>query len=148
MTKAFILWTDPFVLFRIVRRLSSFALSKRIIGWFLAHMSFVLPLQRLRETETLMAFHHPEPAYPLHILLVPKQAVGKLSDLDPTDTRLLSDLLVVVQSLVREFGLEHSGYRLIVNGGMYQDFHLLHFHLVADKWTQSPSSTLVLNTPS
>jgi histidine triad (HIT) family protein len=148
MTKAFILWTDPFVLFRIVRRLSSFALSKRIIGWFLAHMSFVLPLQRLRETETLMAFHHPEPAYPLHILLVPKQTVGKLSDLDPTDTRLLSDLLVVVQSLVREFGLEHSGYRLIVNGGMYQDFPLLHFHLVADKWTQSPSSTLVLNTPS
>ena len=30
------------------------------------------------------------------------------------------------------FILAESGYRLIVNGGKYQDFPYLHFHLVSD----------------
>jgi len=45
---------------------------------------FILPVDRLRETATLLAFCHPTPAY-----------------------------------------------RLIVNGGEYQDFPYLHFHLVS-----------------
>ena len=35
-----------------------------------------------------------------------------------------------IQSLVHEFYLE-DGYRLIANGGAYQDIPILHFHLVA-----------------
>ena len=35
------------------------------------------------------------------------------------------------QSLVDEFKL--PAYRLIVNGGEFQDFPQLHFHLIADK---------------
>lgn len=125
---------NPSVFLHVLRGLFSHAFSKRIVGWFFAHMSFAIPFHRLRETETLLAFHHPQPVYPLHILLVPKQAVGKLSDLDPADSRFLSDLLAAVQSLVSEFGLEQTGYRLIVNGGEYQDFPHLHFHLIAERW--------------
>ncbi|MEZ4510613.1 MAG: hypothetical protein R3C62_01950 [Chloroflexota bacterium] len=40
-------------------------------------MSFLIPVQRLRETATLLAFHHPKPSYPLHILLVPKRPLGQ-----------------------------------------------------------------------
>jgi histidine triad (HIT) family protein len=100
-----------------------------LIGWIFAHLSFVLPVKRLRETETLMAFHHPKPAYPFHILLVPKKAVVSLNELDLTDTRFLSDLYSTVQNIVSEF--EIPAYRLIVNGGEYQDFPQLHFHLVS-----------------
>ena len=93
-------------------------------------MSFVIPVQRLRETETLMAFHHPNPSYSFHVLLVPKKAVASLKDFDSKDTTFLSDLYSSVQSLVEEFHL--VAYRLIVNGGEYQDFPQLHFHLVSD----------------
>lgn len=92
-------------------------------------MSFAIPVQRLRETETLMAFHHPKPSYPFHVLLVPKKSILSLKDLDATDTALLSDLYSTVQTLVDEFQL--PAYRLIVNGGEYQDFPQLHFHLVS-----------------
>src|ERR1041385_3487241 len=101
-----------------------------LIGWLFAHMSFAIPVKRLRETETLMAFHHPKPAYPFHVLLVPKKAVASLTELDPTDTVFLTDLYSTVQNLVNEFHL--SAYRLIVNGGEVQDFPQLHFHLVSD----------------
>ncbi|MGD8402756.1 MAG: HIT domain-containing protein [Anaerolineales bacterium] len=92
-------------------------------------MSFVIPAERLLETESLLAFHHPKPAYPLHIVLVPKEAIPSLMELDPSST-FLSDLFATVQSLVAEFQL--PAYRLIVNGGEYQDFPYLHFHLISD----------------
>ncbi len=100
------------------------------IGWVFEHMSFVIPVERLRETETLLAFHHPKPAYPFHVLLVPKKAVASLKEFDAGDSAFLSDLYATVQSLVDEFHL--SAYRLIVNGGAYQDFPQLHFHLIAE----------------
>jgi histidine triad (HIT) family protein len=101
----------------------------KLVGWIFAYMSFVIPAERLLETESLLAFHHPKPAYPLHIVLVPKEAIPSLMELDPSST-FLSDLFATVQSLVAEFQL--PAYRLIVNGGEYQDFPYLHFHLISD----------------
>ena len=93
-------------------------------------MSFVIPVKRLRETSNLIAFQHPSPSYKVHILLVPKRQIQSLADLDPSDTAFLADLYSAVQSLVQEFELK--AYRLIVNGGEYQDFPHLHFHLISD----------------
>ncbi|MBK9006266.1 MAG: HIT domain-containing protein [Anaerolineae bacterium] len=100
-----------------------------LIGWMFAHMSFAIPVKKLRETETLMAFYHPKPAYPFHVLLVPKRAVKTLMEFDSTDSVFLTDLYSTVQSLVKEFHL--TAYRLIVNGGERQDFPQLHFHLIS-----------------
>ncbi len=101
-----------------------------VIGWIFEHMSFAIPVQRLCETDTLMAFHHPKPSYPFHVLLIPKKAIASLEEFDAKDSKFLTDLYSSVQSLVDEFHL--TAYRLIVNGGDYQDFPLLHFHLVSD----------------
>ncbi len=107
---------------------------RRFIGWMFEHMSFAIPVKRLRETETLMAFHHPKPSYPFHVLLVPKKAVVSLKELDPK-THLPHRFVFHRQSLVEEFHL--PAYRLIVNGGEYQDFPQLHFHLISDVEGQS-----------
>jgi len=93
-------------------------------------MSFAIPVKRLRETENLMAFYHPKPSYKFHVLLVPKKAVASLKEFDLKDSIFLTELFSTVQSLVDEFHL--SAYRLIVNGGAYQDFPQLHFHLISD----------------
>ena len=107
----------------------------RIVGWFVcylfAKMSFVIPVKRLRETKTLIAFYHPQPSHDVHILLVPKKAVKNFSDLSTEDTDFLTDLVNVVKSLVLELELEEPGYRLVVNGGLYQDIPQLHFHLIS-----------------
>jgi histidine triad (HIT) family protein len=101
-----------------------------VIGWIFAHMSFAIPVKRLRETDTLMAFYHPKPSYPFHVILAPKKQISALTELDLNDAEFLSDLFATVQSLVKEFDLK--AYRLIVNGGEFQDFPHLHFHLVAE----------------
>lgn len=113
-----------------MRRVFNLPLLSRTIGWVFAKMSFILPVNRLRETDTLLVFYHLKPAYPFHVLIVPKKAVQTLADLDVNDIAFLKDLFFVVQNLVEEFHL--SAYRLIVNGGEYQDFPQLHFHLISN----------------
>jgi histidine triad (HIT) family protein len=95
----------------------------------LNHLPFALSVKRLCETDSLLAFFHPQPSYPFHVLLVPKQAVRSFSDLNPASP-FLADLVTAVQSLVGEHHL--TAWRLIVNGGEYQEFPHLHFHLVSD----------------
>ncbi len=90
-------------------------------------------MSKLRDNETFIAFFHPAPSYPMHILLVPKRKYRSLIEVSTDDVELLKDLIDVVRSLVEEFDLETAGYRLIVNGGEAQDVKLLHFHLVADE---------------
>ena len=101
------------------------------MGWLFAHVSFLLPVDRLRDTETLLAFHHPRPVYPVHILIVPNRRLANLLDLQTADADFLLELIATVQSLITEFGLETVGYRLITNGGPYQDIPQLHFHLIS-----------------
>jgi histidine triad (HIT) family protein len=104
---------------------------RRLLSWFITHMSFAFPAHRLLDTETLLAFHHPQPSYPLHILLVPKKPLQSLMDIAPNDKQFLIDLIESVKILVMQFDLERRGYRLITNGGPNQDFPYLHFHLVS-----------------
>jgi histidine triad (HIT) family protein len=101
----------------------------RIFIWILNHVPFAIPVERLRETGSLLAFFHPKPANPFHVILIPKKAIRSFSDLEPADP-FLADLVSAVQSLVGEYHL--TAYRLIVNGGEYQEFPHLHFHLISE----------------
>jgi histidine triad (HIT) family protein len=112
-----------------------FLARSRLGGWLirkgLKHMNFAIPVQRLRETETLLAFNHPKPSYRVHILIVSRSGYRTLMDIPLEDSAFQHDLFETVQSLVHEFGLETTGYRLVVNGGSYQDVPVLHFHLIS-----------------
>jgi histidine triad (HIT) family protein len=99
--------------------------------WIIAKMSILIPSKRLYETASLVAFNHQQPSYPVHILLVPKKHIVSLADLSMNDSGLIEDLLSAVHALTLELDLDKIGYRLIVNGGAYQEFARLHFHLVS-----------------
>jgi histidine triad (HIT) family protein len=96
----------------------------------IANMNKFFPRQVVSETDTLVCFHHPRPEYPIHILLVPKEEIRDLLQFDPENQAFLRDLFTEVFRLVQELSLEQKGYRLILNGGDYQDFPQLHFHLI------------------
>lgn len=97
------------------------------------NMPWIIPVKRLAETDTLLAFPHPAPAYPVHILIVPKRIYASITAVRIDDTEFMRDVFQTVQLLIKELNLEASGYRLICNGGTYQDVPLLHFHLISDR---------------
>ena len=124
-----------------------FSLAKTWIGgvfihWIFAYFSFVIPGEKLIETDTLIAFHHPSPSYPLHVLIVPKAKYRSLQDLPSDDQVFETGLFTAVKELVQRLRLDEFGYRLIANGGSAQDVDHLHFHLVSDSYeSESRSST-------
>lgn len=75
--------------------------------------------------------HHPQPRYPTHILLVPKRRLSSLHAADDADD-LIAEIARVARNLVLRLGLEHEGYRLIINGATYQEIPQLHAHLVSE----------------
>jgi histidine triad (HIT) family protein len=113
-------------------RLAITPFGSKVAGWLFSYTLPILPLKRVEETGRLLAFHHPRPSYPFHVLIVPKKRLSRLEELSPSDVAVFQDLLMIVKKLVNRYNLAASGYRLILNGGRYQDFPYLHFHLVSD----------------
>ena len=72
-------------------------------------MSWTIPVKRLHETDSLMAFYHPSPSYPVHILLVPKRAYANITAISPNDATFHSDLFQTVTKLVTDLSLEKKG---------------------------------------
>jgi len=114
-----------------LRRLANVRIFRPVLIWGLINMNDWLPINKISETDSLVCFYHPQPVYPVHILLVPKEQLRNLSQLKPQQSDFLQDLITTVQSLIVELDLEERGYRLILNGGKYQDFPRLHFHLTS-----------------
>ena len=101
-----------------------------ILHWIFTYFSFAIPGKRLAERDSVLAFHHPSPSYPLHILIVPKAKYRSLADLPSDDHLFEVELYSLVNELVKMFKPVLKGYRLIVNGGKNQEVDHLHFHLI------------------
>jgi histidine triad (HIT) family protein len=103
-----------------------------LIGWTFAYMHHFLPVNRLYETERVLAFCHPQPSHRVHVLIVPKQAIPSVLALTAEHGPLLQDVFTTAQEVVKLLELETNGFRLVVNGGAYQDVMQVHWHLIAD----------------
>ncbi len=102
------------------------------VGVLFARHSRWLPVRRVRETPGALAFWHPRPAYACHILIVPKRALRSLADLQPGEPNPAGEMLLLARSVARDLGLDARVYRLVLNGGAYQDVPQLHLQLVSD----------------
>jgi histidine triad (HIT) family protein len=104
------------------------------VRFIFKYMNPLLPMDRLCENRDWLAFHHPQPEYSLHILILPKQWVARLSDAPEGQPGFYLSLFELVKQLVECFDLEAVGYRLITNGGPNQSIPQWHWHLVSAGW--------------
>lgn len=119
--------------FQILRSTMDLRPVRRAFIWWVVKMSDSLPVEKISETDNLICFYHPQPAHPIHILLMQKRDIQDFSQLDPDAGDILEDLVHMVNELVVALNLQAKGYRLIVNGGKYQEFPQLHFHLISEE---------------
>lgn len=87
------------------------------------------PVEVVRETESVLAYHHTRPFWPVHIVVVPKRHVPSLTDLGDAPEGLLGELMEVVRSVASEVEGAHGAARVLTNLGEYQDSKHLHFHV-------------------
>jgi len=104
-----------------------------LISFLFAHADKLVPVNRLRETANWLVFTHPNPTYQVHILIVPKRQITNWMQLPVDDPTLYVEFVALTQRMIKDFCLEDAGYRIIVNGGINQDFPHLPIHLMAGK---------------
>ena len=93
-----------------------------------------LPADIVYEDDSCLAFKDINPVAPIHILVIPKKRIEKISDSNTEDKELLGHLFLVAGNIARDLGIEDA-FRLVVNNGAgaQQTVFHLHIHLIAGR---------------
>ena len=89
-----------------------------------------IAVKKAKETDNILAFYHTKPSWTLHIVIVPKKHIANLLE---ANMETIKEIFDVAQQLIEDLELDKKSYKLIVNGGSFQDSQHLHFHLVSGK---------------
>ena len=94
-----------------------------------------IPSRIVHEDDEVLAFEDLHPQAPVHILLIPKRHVARLSDLTDGDGALVGRLVLTARRIAADRGIAGRGYRLVANcgddGGQTVDH--LHLHLLGGR---------------
>ncbi len=89
------------------------------------------PVQKIIETDGVLAFHHTRPFYPVHVVVIPKRHIGSLLTLEEEDNNLLLELFGVIRQVASRIVEKHGACRVMTNLGEYQDSKHLHWHVAS-----------------
>jgi len=99
-----------------------------------------IPARIVCETDDFIAFHDVHPQAPVHILIVPKRAIPRLSEATAAAADLLGRMLLASREIAATAGLAAGGYRLVINNGpdAGESVPHLHIHLLGGRSLQWP----------
>lgn len=87
-----------------------------------------IPKEFTYEDKDVMVFPDIHPRKPVHLLIVSKKHIKEFAAIKDLD--LLKDMGKVIQEMIKKFGLDIKGHRLVINGGGAQLVDHLHIHIM------------------
>lgn len=99
-----------------------------------------IPAKIVYEDENLIAINDANPQAPIHLLLIPKQHLKSIMEINGENAQILEQIIKLAQKLAEEFGIDEKGFRLVVNTGNDggQTVPHLHFHLLGGRFMKWP----------
>lgn len=100
-----------------------------------------IPADVVYESENVMAFKDINPQAPVHILIIPKIEIPRISDLNlDKHSEILSEIFSTANNLAKDFQIDKDGYRLVFNCGSNggQEVEHLHLHLLGGRQMKWP----------
>jgi histidine triad (HIT) family protein len=88
------------------------------------------------EDYTVAAFNDLNPQAPVHVLIIPKKHIARISDVtDGDDAALMGHIMVVANNIAAERGISEGGYRVVANCNedAGQSVWHIHFHLLGGR---------------
>ena len=94
-----------------------------------------IPAKIAHEDGDLLAFHDIHPQAPVHIQLIPKRHIARVSELTQESVGLLGKLVLAANDLARQLNIAEPGYRLVINcnPAAGQSVYHLHLHLLGGR---------------
>ena len=99
-----------------------------------------IPADIVYEDDRVVAFRDVAPQAPTHILVIPRQHISTLNDLNENNKELIGHILYVAKTIAAAEGLAEDGYRVAMNcnsHGGQTVFHI-HLHLLGGRQMQWP----------
>jgi histidine triad (HIT) family protein len=87
------------------------------------------------QDDEFVAFHDVNPQAPVHVLIIPREHIPTVMDVEPEQADLLGRLQLKAVDVARSLGLGEYGFRLVTNcleGGGQSVFHV-HLHLLGGR---------------
>ena len=88
-----------------------------------------IPAKIVWEDEDAIAFEDVNPQAPVHVLIVPKKVIPRLSAATESDRALLGKLLGVAGDLAKKLEIDKTGYRVVINSGPDAGESVPHLHV-------------------
>jgi len=107
---------------------------------FLKIIKREIPADIIYETDEILAFRDINPQAPVHVLLIPKEHIATMNELQEQHEALIGKLFLAAAEIAREEGLADDGYRVVMNcnqaGG--QAVYHIHLHLLGGRQMSWP----------
>ena len=99
-----------------------------------------IPSDLVHQDDLVTVFKDINPAAPVHLLIVPNKHISSVIEMEEEDEVVMGKLFSTARKVSEELGINHSGYRLIINNGPdgRQEIHHLHMHLLGGGKMQYP----------
>ena len=96
-----------------------------------------LPATILYEDNEIMAFIPLRKQAPVHILIIPKKRIVSVNEIKNDEALLIGKMFIVARDLAKEYKIDSTGYRLVLNTNedAGQNVFHLHMHLIGGKKT-------------
>ncbi len=88
-----------------------------------------IPADILFEDDEVLAFSDVNPQAPVHFLVIPKQAIATINDIQPEQAHLIGKMVLTAQKLAKEKGVSEKGYRLVMNCNEDAGQTVAHIHM-------------------
>ena len=100
-----------------------------------------IPAEIVFETDHILAFKDIKPQAPVHILIIPKIEIPKVTDIKGKEhAALLGEMFDAANKLAKDFKIATNGFRLVFNCGNDggQEVYHIHMHLLGGRHMHWP----------
>lgn len=85
--------------------------------------------RKVGETDELFAFEDIAPVAPTHILIIPKEHIATLNDLEPRHAGLVGKMFLYAKQIADERKIADTGWRTVFNVNKDAGQTVFHIHL-------------------
>lgn len=96
---------------------------------FLKIIQREIPADIVYETDEVLAFRDINPQAPVHVLIVPKQRIRTINDIEIGHEALVGKLFSAAKEIASREGLSEAGYRVVMNCNESAGQTVFHIHL-------------------
>ena len=100
-----------------------------------------IPANIVFESDSVLAFKDINPQAPVHILIIPKIEIPKVTDINGNEhSQLLGEMIDAANKIAKDLGISQDGFRLVFNCGDNggQEVYHLHLHLLGGRKMKWP----------